>query len=365
MKKKIAFILSALDAGGAEKVTLSVIKELDRKKYVPVLITLKAKGPLIKDVPSQVRLYAIEASRLRYSIIKLIKLLKHLKPDCIFSTFGYVNFAVLLLKILAGIKAKIIIREASTPSKALKLFPAYKARLYIFLYRLLYPMADLIIAQCDNMRRDLIRNFGIKPGKIVRIYNPVDTNYVLSRAGLFIPNEFSSSEINIVAVGRLAEAKGYDILLKAFHKLIKLEPKVHLYIIGDGPLRKELYKLCRSLRLDKKVTFMGFLDNPYPYIKHADLYVLSSRWEGFPNTLLEALVCGVKTVATDCESGPREILGNEKYGLLAKVEDESSLCEKMWQYLHSENRTADREKDFSTERIIGQYQKAFDRVLSG
>jgi len=363
IKKKIAFILPSLNVGGAERVTLSIIKALDKDKYTPILITFNSKGPLHKEIPSSVRLYSVEGMRLRYSIIRLVKLIVHLQADCIFSTLGYVNFAILILKRLLRLKARIIIRESSTPSRVLERYPAYKARLYKLLYRRLYPWADLIIAQCDKMRQDLIKNFGIKPGKVVRIYNPVDTAVVLSKANAFFPGEYKGGRINIAAVGRLVPAKGYDLLLRAFCRLLEYEPKAHLYIIGDGPLKIELAELCRSLRLEKKVSFLGYLDNPYPYIMHADLYVLSSRWEGFPNTLLEALVCGAKVVATDCDSGPREILGDEKYGMLARV-DVLSLCMKMKQYLKANNRTSNRGFDFSLERIIGKYQRVFDRVLS-
>lgn len=109
---------------------------------------------------------------------------------------------------------------------------------------------------------------------------------------------------------------------------------------------------------------MGLQINPYPYVKNADLFILSSRFEGFPNSLLEALVCGVKVVATDCESGPREILGDEEYGLLAKVNDEKSLCRKMKEYLEIESKTGNRGSDFSIDKIIEQYHRVFDSVLS-
>lgn len=362
-KKKIAFILPALNAGGAERVTLSIIKALDKEKYAPVLITFSQKGPLRNEIPSSVRLYSVDGIKLRYSVIRLMKLLAYLQVDCIFSTLDYMNFAILILKRLFRLKARIVIRESSTPSRFLERYPGYKARLYKLLYRLLYPGADLIIAQCDNMRQDLIKHFGIRPAKIVRIYNPVDTSVVLAKANAFFPEVYKHSKVNIVAVGRLAPAKGYDLLLKAFRCLLDYEPKAHLYIIGEGPLKTELTVLCRKLRLESKVSFLGYLDNPYPYIRHADLYVLSSRWEGFPNTLLEALVCGAKVVATDCDSGPREILGDEKYGMLAGI-DELSLCRKMRQYLKADNRTSNRGSDFSLEKIIVKYQRAFDRVLS-
>lgn len=361
-RKKIAFILPSLEAGGAERVTLSIIKALDRNKYAPVLIALNSKGPLRREIPSGTWLYTLDCERLRYSIFRLVRLLRELRPDCIFSTLGHINFAILILKPL--LRARVIIRESSTPSRFLGSFPAFKARLYKLLYRLLYPRADLIIAQCDNMRKDLIKHFGIKPAKIVRIYNPVDIDAVLSKADMFIPREYAAGNLNIVAVGRMVEAKAYDLLIKAFCRLLKHRPDARLFIIGDGPLRKELIELCSRLGLEERVTLLGFLENPYPYIKHADLYVLSSRWEGFPNTLLEALVCGVKVVATDCESGPKEILGAESYGLLARVDDENSLCEKMLQCINMPSKTGTRGRDFGLEKIIGLYQKAFDRVLS-
>lgn len=364
MKKIIAFILPTLNVGGAERVTLSVIKGLDKERYTPVLITMNAKGPLRNEIPSYVKLYVIECTKFRYSIFKLIKLIKRIQPDCIYSTLRYVSFIILLLKCLLGLKARIIVRESNTVSMVLKQMPAYKARIYILLYKVLYTKADLIIAQCDNMRRDLIKLFDIPPRKIVRIYNPVDLNTVLTKSREFIPPEYRDDELNIVAVGRLVEAKGFDVLLNAFHRFIKHKPEAHLYIIGDGPLTSRLMGICRSLKLEQKVTFTGFIHNPYPYISHCDLYVLSSRWEGFPNSLLEALACGVKVVATACESGPAEILGAEEYGLLAKTEDEQSLCEKMLQYLDMESRTGDRGSYFGMDEINVQYQRAFDLLLS-
>lgn len=364
MKKVIAFILPTLNVGGAERVTLSIIKRLDTERYTPVLITMNAEGPLRSELPSYVHTYVVESTRLRYSVLKLIKLIKHIQPACIFSTLRYVNFVILMLKKLLGLNAKIIIRESSTVSMVLKQMPAYKAKIYTILYKRLYPKADLIIAQCNNMREDFIRLFHINPQKIIRIYNPVDINTVVSKSEEFIPWEFIKGELNIVAVGRLVELKGYDVLLKAFSILIKYKPQAHLYIIGDGPLRTKLMSLCKSLGLNQQVTFTGFISNPYPYISHCDLYVLSSKWEGFPNALLEALVLGAKVVATACESGPAEVLGDEEYGLLAKVCDEQSLCEKMLQYIDMESKTGDRGKYFSIDRIYSQYQKAFDSVLS-
>lgn len=364
MKKIIAFIIPALNIGGAEKVTLSIIKNIDKKRYTPVLITMNSQGPLKNEIPSDVKLYDIDSLRFRYSVIRLMKLLKHLQPDCIFSTLSYASFIIIILKKLLGLRAKIIVRESSTVSCVLKQLPPYKARLFSLLYKKLYPIADMIIAQCENMKMDLLELLNINPEKIVRIYNPVDIDTVLTKANAFIPPEYKADELNLVATSRLVESKGGDILLKAFNRLLKYKPTAHLYIIGDGPFKYKMMSICQRLRLEQKVTFMGLQINPYPYVKNADLFILSSRFEGFPNSLLEALVCGAKVVATDCESGPREILGDEEYGLLAKVNDEKSLCRKMKEYLEIESKTGNRGSDFSIDKIIEQYHRVFDSVLS-
>lgn len=364
MKKVIAFIIPTLNIGGAEKVTLSVIKRLGNKKYTPILITMKSNGPLREEIAAYVKLYAIDSSRFRYSVIRLIKLLRQLQPDCIFSTLSYVSFIIILLKCLHVIRAKIIVRESSTVSCLLKRLPTFKALLFSFLYKRLYPKADLIIAQCEHMKRDLRKLLNIRADKIVRIYNPVDITAVLNKANAFFPAEYKADELNIVTCGRLVEAKGVDVLLKAFKDLLSYKPEAHLYILGEGPCKLKLKSICSRLGLERKVSFMGLQSNPYPYMKNADLFVLSSRYEGFPNSLLEALVCGVKAVATDCQSGPKEILGEEEYGLLAKVNNVSSLCKKMKQYSELENKSGNRGRDFDIDRIILQYQRAFDLVLS-
>lgn len=359
MKKTIVFIIPSLNVGGAEKITLNILKKIDRDSYILKLIVINYEGSLINEVPKDVEIIRLKNKRLRYSLYKISVELIKLKPDFIFTTLGYVNIAIIFIKKLLGLNSKIIVREASTPSKYLSNLPSFKASIYAFLYRTFYPKAEIIVAQCDNMKTDLVKKFGIKPDKITRIYNPVDITDILQKSEEFIPLEYDNTKINIVAVGRLVEAKGYDILLKAFRKLSKIEANIHLYIIGDGPLRDKLESLSIELGLETKVDFLGFLNNPYPYIKNSNLYVLSSKWEGFPNTLLEALVCNTKVVATNCESGPKEIIKDELYGLLADVNDAESLCNKMYEYLKIDNKSNNRAEVFGIERIIEQYQILF------
>lgn len=359
-KKKLIFIIPTLDIGGAEKVTMNILRKMDASRNQIKLIVLDGNGPLKNIVPKHVELIVVSSKRLRYAMFKISRLLVKNRPDYIFSTIGHLNLALIFIKRVLLLKSKIIIREASTPSKYLGRMNRINSMIYYKLYRYLYPQADKIVAQCDSMKKDLVENMGIPISKIVRIYNPIDIEDIKNKADEYYPREYNINTINIISVGRLVEAKGYDTLLKAFKILVENnDSPLHLYIVGEGPKKVELTDLSKNLKISDKVSFLGFMENPYPYIKSADLFVLSSKWEGFPNTLLEALACGKKVVATDCESGPKEILGEEQYGLLANVDDPLSLSEKIKNYLSIENKNGNRAEDFNIQKIIKQYEMLF------
>jgi len=360
MRKKLMFIIPTLDAGGAEKVTINILKEMDRTNYEIKLVVFNSNGPLKKSIPKDIDVVVVTAKRLRYALLGISKLLVKFKPDYIFSTIGHLNLAMIFLKTFLRLKSKLIVREASTPSRYLGQLKKSKAFIYVQLYKKLYPKADIIVAQCDSMKNDLVEKMGISESKIVRIYNPVNIEEIHKKSEIYYPKEYMDDYINIVSVGRLVEAKGFDILIKSFKLLTdKHKEKMRLFIIGEGHLKDSLEELTNDLDLKNSISFLGFVENPYPYIKNADLFVLSSRWEGFPNTVLEALACGQKVVATDCESGPKEIVGEDKYGLLAEVDNPHSLYKRICEYMSLENRSVNRAEDFKIEKIVKQYQELF------
>lgn len=361
LKKSVVFILPNFNVGGAERVTVNILKYLSRVDFNIKLIVIDSIGPLESEIPTDVEIVKLKNNRLRNSIFEIAIKLSKIKPDYIFTTLGHVNIAVLFINKFFRIKAKVIIRESSTPSKSLIELPKYKAFFQKVLIKLFYPIADTIVAQCDSMKNDLVEKFGIKSEKITRIYNPIIISEIKYKSEEFKPIEFCGSNINIVAVGRLVEAKGYDVLFQAIKKVVEIKPEIRLFIIGDGPLYKDLLSLKKQLDIDNEVNLLGFKSNPYPYMKNADLYVLSSRREGFPNTLLEALACNTKVVATDCESGPKEILLDERFGLLANVDDENSLFIKINDYISLENRSTNRAEDFEIRQIIVEYEDLFKR----
>lgn len=159
------------------------------------------------------------------------------------------------------------------------------------------------------------------------IPNAVDTRFVSGRAGAPVPHPWLTDDRDtpvVLAAGRLAEQKGFDTLLKAFAQA-KQNLALRLIILGEGKLREELEALARQLGVSDDVSLPGFVDNPYAFMSRADLFVLSSRFEGSPNVMLEALACDCQVVSTDCPSGPREILAGVDWGRLVPVDDVSAL----------------------------------------
>lgn len=355
MKKKIAIIIPSLRGGGAERVMVNIIRNLDYTKFDIKLILLKKEGPYINLLPENIDVVDLKTHRVRKSIRPLIKVLNSIRPDVILSTMGHLNLAILATRPFLKGNPKIIIREANTPSKNL----TKKERLFSFVYKKLYPKADLIVAQCNDMKTDLMEYFDIEEEKIKYIYNPLDIEEIMGNIKGSSP--FVENRINLISVGRLSYQKGFDVLINAFDIVVKKVPNVYLTILGDGILKKELEEQAEKLGILDRISFVGFKDNPYPYYHYADMYILSSRWEGFPNTLLEALACGTKVVATNCKSGPREILEDNKYGTLVTEGDYESLANGIIKSISDKNKTGDRANVFNINNIIKEYEKVLLR----
>lgn len=354
-KKKVVIIIPSLRGGGAERVIVNIVRHLDYQKLDLRLIVIKKRGPYIKLLPKSLQVIDLDSDRVRYSLVKLIKAINEFQPDVILSTLEHLNLALLGIRKLLKGNPKIIVREANTPSQNMTKLSRSKRLLFTVLYKKLYPTADLIIAQCQNMKKDIIKTFNIEENKIIYIYNPVDIEKIIEDSVKY--NPYDKNKKNIVTIGRLTFQKGFDILINAFKVVNDRIPDTYLTVLGEGPLEKDLIALVNHLNITKQVSFVGFQENPYPYIHYADVYVLSSRWEGFPNTLLEALTCGIKIVATDCESGPREILGDNEYGFLVPMEDYELLAQAIIKSLNNENKTKDRAKNFDINNVIKEYEK--------
>lgn len=360
LKKRLLLIVPSLQGGGAEKVIVNIASYIDKKKFDVTLLALDYTGPYINLIPKGIDIIDLKESRVSRALLKLKVEIDRVNPDIVLSTLTHLNLGLLCIKPFLKSKAKIIIREANTPLRSMEQLSLEKRIIFKLMYKVLYGKADFVIAQCNEMKEDILKCAYVSPKKIEYIYNPLDLNKIIERKTEY--NPYNTDYINLVAVGRLTYQKGFDQLIRAFKIINEKKTNTHLTILGEGELEEELREICKKLGLESKVTFAKFNSNPYPYYNYSDMYVLSSRWEGFPNTLLEALACGTKVVATKCKSGPLEILGNNDYGLLVKENDIEALANGVLDYLQQENKTRNRGNDFDMKIIIKQYEQLFLKI---
>lgn len=367
MKKiKILFVLDSLGLGGAQSVILNILKYIDRNKFNAELALFTLEGDYMNNLPEDITYYDLNSVRTRYMIFSLIRLLREIKPQIIFSTLLKVNAAINIAVKLAGVSPKVIIRSSNFFSSKFRDEPFYTNILSRWANR----NADSIVATTEEMRSDMYKNFSIPLNKIKVIYNPVDIKFIdeMSRK----PIEDSSFEINsrknsplIISMGRLTDQKGYSYLLKAF-QIVRSNLPAKLVILGRGDKKEELENLAGNLNIDKFVIFLGFQSNPYRLMARSDVFVLSSLWEGFPNALIEAMTCRVPVISTDCSSGPKEIITSGVNGLLVPVGNENILADAILRVLTDKklsNKIAEngRKKvlDFEAKKVVREYEKLF------
>jgi len=347
--------LPDLNQGGAERVITTLCNELDRKKFCPKLVLFKKEGYYLNHLKDDVEIIELNVSRIRYSIFKIIPLIKKLKPEIVFTGWGEIS-AFLSPIISFFPKTKFITRETNVVSEHVK------RKEILFFYRF-YNNFHQIIAQSDDMKNDLVDNFRISENKIVKINNPVDFDLINRLKIENITIGFDTSYKKIVAIGNLSPRKGFDLLLNVMNEL-KGE-KIHLTILGDGAFKHELAQQKDELSLNN-VTFKGKVSNPFVYLKNADLFVLSSRYEGFPNVLLEAGACGTYSLANNCPGGINEIVQEGINAEIFPISDSKGFAKKIKEVLqenHSEEQIISSiHSRFSKEKIIQQYESIFDKI---
>lgn len=325
---RILLVLPSLERGGGELVLLRLAQSFLAAGRDVHLAVLHGGGPLRLVVPEAVTVYELindrdllnGAALARRAFPKLVSLIRAIRPDAVLSTMTGTNLLVVLACMLAHANARLVLREASSLRNA-------RGLLKRLAMRLLYRRADKLIAVSRGVSQDL-RGLGLRDDRIHVIRNPVDVERLRQLAATGLPPEVLNRVPYIVSLGRLTKAKDFPCLLRAY-AMSTLRSSHQLIIVGEGEQRTSLEKLVRDLGLGDRVIFMGAMNNPHGVVAGAALYVLSSRWEGYPNALLEALALGVPIVSTDCPHGPREILDSGRYGRLVPVGEAASLAKAM------------------------------------
>ncbi|KMQ72544.1 glycosyltransferase [Chryseobacterium koreense] len=356
-QKTILFILPDLEAGGAERIVTTIANHLPRERFEPKILLLRKEGAYLEILKDDVEVVDMNVRRIRNSLLPILNEIRKRKPEIVFCGFGEVN-AYISFFIKMFPKTKFIARETNVVSK-------HVTRKDIRFFYKFYNNFHKIICQSDDMQEDLVENFNIKKDKIVKINNPVDFDFIDGQLEESIkPEIFESGFKNVVAIGNLSARKGFDNLLKIFTYL--KDEKILLHILGDGKDREQLHQMKNDLELEN-VIFHGQQKNPYQFLKFADLFILSSRYEGFPNVLLEAGACGTYSLANHCPGGISEIIQPGINGEISDIENHAEFARKIVDVL-SQNHDSYTIKNsvksrFSKEIILGKYEDLFSNIL--
>jgi glycosyltransferase involved in cell wall biosynthesis len=326
-KDRLALFLPGLYEGGAERVILNLAKGISVRGYPVDLVLARAEGPYMIQIPNSVRLIDLKAPRVLGSLPALIKYLQRERPTALLSAM-FANVIALWARRFCGVPGRLVITEHNALSSVVSNNNDLRWKLYPKIAGLFYPWADNIIAVSNYVADDLTRIAKIPLDLIQVIYNPIVSPDLLDKSEALLEHPwFKDGEPPVVlAVGRLTDQKAFDVLIRAFSFVRKIR-SVRLLILGEGENRGALEDLIGQLGLEQDVILMGFVQNPYPFLAHASLFVLSSRWEGLPTVLVEALRLGTPIVATDCPGGSREILKDGQYGKLVPVDEPLILAE--------------------------------------
>jgi len=360
----ISILLPSFRGGGAERVAINLANYWVQQQFQVEIVLLRQEGELFDLLDSRVVLYSLEVSRIRGAILPLRSYFVRKRPSVILVGLWPLTSAAIVAWQLAG-KPGVLFAQDHTNLKVACIQELHLSPLYVrALLKATYPLATGLLAVSEGVKDDLCLLGNIPAKNVHVIYNPVALGVdTIPSPDKILRTQLWGSDFtyNILAVGTLKTQKNFPLLIRAFAQLpTTLNAK--LTILGEGPLRLELEELIAQLKLDRCVSLPGFFLDPAPWFRTADVFVLSSSWEGFANVLVEALDFGVPVVSTDCRSGPAEILDNGSYGRLVPVGDASALAAAIQASLeetHDQEALRSRAKDFSVPRISDQYLAYF------
>jgi glycosyltransferase involved in cell wall biosynthesis len=353
----VAFFLPALSGGGAERVTLYLAGGFAARGVPVDLLLAVAEGPYLTQVPPGVRVIDLEARSVPAKVFALARYARRERPRALIAALDNVNVAGCAMR-FARVPTPVTLAVHNTVSRDLGADDTVKGLLRRHLLRRLYPLADAIVAVSRGVADDLTRVVSLPPERVRVIYNPVLTPAAVEPAGP-APHVWlePGAPPLILAVGRLTGQKDFATLLRAFASA-RAERPLHLAILGEGEERRPLEALAAELGIGSDVMFRGFEQNPYEWMAGAAALALSSRWEGLPTVLIEALALGTPVVSTDCESGPREILESGRFGALVPVGDAQALSTAILATIDSppdSRMLRERGRTFSLDHAVDQY----------
>jgi glycosyltransferase involved in cell wall biosynthesis len=338
---RVLFVLGSMAGGGAERIVVHLVKHLNRDEFDARVGLLWRHGDYLTELAeSELIVTGLAHGWIPYrdqppwwqllpslALVPLQQadIIRRFRPHIVVTATKSMNIAARFSLMLSSRGLQWVAREGNNTGAMIDHeSPAgFLRALQNFAVRISYRRADRLVAISDGVGAQLARRFGIDSTRVSTIYNAVDLSTVRARADELAGN--LPTQPFIVAAGRLVPQKGFDLLIRAFAARLEERP-ISLVIAGEGPERSALEALARTLNLQGRVYFPGFVRNPWSFFARAAAFVCSSRWEGFGNVIIEAMACGVPVVSTDCDYGPREIIRHGQSGLLVPVENVEALA---------------------------------------
>jgi glycosyltransferase involved in cell wall biosynthesis len=377
----LALFLSGLTGGGAQRRTLTLAGAFVQRGHHVSLLPVRTEGPFLGQVPPGVEVVAVGGPLISRTLAKrsrtasvvaatfaLMRTLRALRCDAVLSTSDPANIAAVSARALGRLPVAAIVVSNIDHANALAEQPALVRPFLRKVLAAAYRSADAVIGISTGTSESLRELTGLPAERITTIHNPVPVDVIAAKAHDPAPHPWLEDPAVpvVLAVGKLKPQKDYPTLLRAFVRARSQRP-LRLLVLGEGELRSDLEKLARDLGLSEHVCFEGFVENPFSYMARVAVLVLSSRWEGLSNTLLEALACGCPVVSTDCPSGPREILEHGTYGQLVPVGDEAALAGAILAALErprNAERLRARAQQFSVDAAADAYLAVIDAATA-
>ena len=369
---RIAVLASFSGEGGVERMVMNLVREFARREIAVDLLTIRAASAHFQDLPANVRWIPLRADHALSSIPELVRYLRHEPPQALLVAKDRAARAALAARRISGASVRVVVRLGTNLLTSMAGKSAVARWLRLAPMKFLYRDVDRVIAVSRGVADDTREVTGLPSSRIEVIRNPVITAALVKQAAAPCPHPWLDGPQReahpvILGAGRLGTQKGFDILLQAFAAMTG-NHRARLIILGEGSHRRDLEDLARELSVADRVLMPGFQPDFYAWLARADLFVLSSRWEGSPNVLTEALALGIPSVSTDCPSGPREILDEGRYGPLVPVDDADRLRRAMEQTLESPRRADELKKavaEYTAETSAERYLQALGIAPTG
>ena len=365
-------MLPSLHGGGAERAAVTLLGGLPEDTYDLTLYLFSREGPYLDQVPDSAPVVVGSGGRLD-RLLSLRRFIAHEKPDVVVSFLSH--FTVYAAVRSAGTHARYVVSQQTPLSGFLQdadyhwRRPSHR-RVFEWVARTVYPRVDLIGATSQGVADDLVSNYGVRREQIAIVHNPVDVEAVRAKAREPIDEGPATSPLpTIVTAGRLADAKNLPLLVASLAKLAE-RLQFRAWILGQGELEADLRRRLTTAGLDDRVTLLGFQSNPWKFMARADVFVLTSRYEGFGNVLIEAMACGVPVVVTS-SPGPLEIVRDDVDGVIVPEHTPAAVASALESVLTDERRRAsmaaaakEASLRFALPAIAGQYDSWFSELVA-